>query len=67
MYPNFEAERARQKITLEDISTILGKTVANWSSKLRGDTVLTFDEAIALKRVLGTDLPLEELFEKRDS
>ncbi len=65
MYPNFEAERARAGLTLEDLVKDVGGSVASLSSKLRGVYSLSFADAVALKKALKTNVPLEELFEKR--
>lgn len=65
MYPNFEAERARANLTLEDLTKEIGGTVGSLSNKLRGVYSLSFADAVALKKALKTNVPLEELFEKR--
>lgn len=67
MYPNFEAERARADMTLEDLVKEIGGTIGSLSNKLRGVYNLSFDDAVALKRALKTEIPLEVLFEKRGS
>ena len=67
MYPNFEAERARANLTLEDLTNEIGGTVASLSNKLRGIYALTFADAVALKKAVKTDVPLEFLFEKREA
>ena len=65
MYPNFEAERARADLTLEDLTKEIGGTVASLSNKLRGVYALSFSDAVALKKALKTEIPLEILFAKR--
>lgn len=65
MYPNFNAERARADITLEDIARETNSTVASVSNKLNGIYRLTFDDAVKYKAIVKTDVPLEKLFEKR--
>lgn len=67
MYPNFEAERARANLTLDDLTKKIGGTVGSLSNKLRGVSSLSFSEAVELKKAVGTDVPLEELFSKRES
>ena len=66
MYPNFEAERARAGLTLEDLTCEVGGTISSLSNKLRGVYALTFADAVALKKALKTNVSLEELFEIRD-
>lgn len=68
MYPNFRAERARKKLTLENIVEEMRKkgykiTVSHLSQKLADEYPITLAEAKDLKEIVGTDLPLEVLFE----
>lgn len=62
MYPNVRAEMARRKITLEILATELGRPVPTLSLKLNGKSPLLFEEAVAIKKALGIDMTLEELF-----
>lgn len=62
MYPNFEGEKAKKKFTLEPIATYLGITTSTLSQKLNGKYRLTLDEAVKIKKFIGSDLPLEILF-----
>lgn len=69
MFPNFEAEKARKGLTLEKISAEMekrgcGRTVTTLSQKLNGQYPITLNEAKALKAIVGTDLPIEVLFEE---
>lgn len=66
MYPNVEAERARRKITLAMIASDprIDCTVSTMSMKLTGKAPLTLKEAVAIKDILDSDLPLEELFKE---
>ena len=69
MYDNVRVEMARKKLTLEDIVSRLREngskmTVANLSLKLNGKCRLTFGDALAIKKAIGTNLILEELFEE---
>jgi len=66
MYPNLRAELARRNLTLDDVRVCLGKeSVSAVSSKMRGVSPFTFDEAIKIKNdLLKTDIPLEILFER---
>lgn len=68
MYPNFRAETARKKLTLERIVEELRKrgykiSVSHLSQKLAGKYPITLKEAKDLKEIIETDLPIEELFE----
>ena len=66
MFPNVKAERARKNITLEMIATDprINCTVSTLSLKLNGEAPLKWSEAVAIKDILGSDLPLEVLFEE---
>jgi hypothetical protein len=72
MYPNLKAEFARKNLTLADVVAELRKkgmkmTIGTLSTKMNKKNkklTFSFDEAVALKQILNTDLPLEELFEE---
>ena len=68
MYPNLKAEMARKGITLEKLAEELEKkgfarTIPTLSVKLSGKSIITLEEAKAIKEVLDVDIPIEELFE----
>lgn len=64
MYPNARAEMARRKITLEILAEKSGKSVSVWSQKLNGKVVITVAEAKEFKKIVGTDISIDELFEE---
>ena len=66
MYPNIEALRAKNKITLEILAhdERINCTVSTMSQKLNGKAPLSFKEALAIKDILKSDMPLEELFKE---
>lgn len=66
MYPNLRAEMARKNKTLNDLKHLVGKgnRAATLSQKINGQFPFKLDECEAIKRELGTDLPLEVLFDK---
>ena len=67
MFPNLRAEMARKRITNQEIAKkCLGVRLSTVSSKMHGKSDFTFREAIAIKKYLGVDTPLEELFYKED-
>lgn len=71
MYDNVRVEMARKKLTLEDIVSKMREngskiTVANLSLKLNKKCGLKFDDAVAIKKAIGSDLPLEVLFEEAE-
>ena len=68
MYPNVEAEKARTKTTLAIMANDprIHCTVSTLSLKLTGKAPLSFKEAVAIKDILNSDLPLEELFKEAE-
>lgn len=66
MYPIFEGERARNKVTLQMIADDprVDYTVSTISLKLNGKAPLTFNDAVTFKDVIKSDLPLEELYKE---
>lgn len=63
MYKNVKAEMSRRGIILENLAEALGLTVSTVSQKLNGKYPITLTEAKVIKKRLGVDIPLEELFE----
>lgn len=69
MYPNFNAEYARKGLTLEKLSSEMEargckRSVPTLSMKLNSKYALTLTEAKVLKEIVGTDLPLDILFDE---
>ena len=64
MYKNAKAEMVRVGLRLEDVATLMDMNISSLSQKLNGKRPLTLDEAKLFKKVVKTDLPLEELFEE---
>ena len=62
MFNNLKAEMARKNLTVADLSESTGIRYQTLAGKLRGDSVLTVDEALKIKSALGVDMPFEELF-----
>lgn len=63
MYPNLRAEMARKKMTGAELAKAIGVNTGTFSQKFNGKTDFGLVEARAIKAVLGTDLPIEVLFE----
>lgn len=64
MYKNAKAEMVRQGLRLEDVASIMGKTISTISLKLNGKYPFTLNEAKQFKEIVKSDLPLEILFEE---
>ena len=63
MYNNVKAELARKNMTMVDLSNKTGIRYQTLADKIRGDSILTVEEARKIKKALEVDMPLEELFE----
>lgn len=63
-YPEVKSEMKHKKITLAMIASDprVDCTVSTLSQKLNGKYLLTFGEAVAIKAILQSELPLEDLF-----
>ena len=64
MYPNIRAEMARNGINGVVLAELAHIPYATLTSKMTGKTDWKLSEAIAVKRAIGTAIPLEELFKK---
>lgn len=62
MYYILERELKRSKITREQLAKMIGISISTVSEKLNGRTAFKLDECQKIKKVLGTPLPLDELF-----
>lgn len=73
MYPNLKAEIARSGLTYKEIiergkkDGRLDCTVSTLSLKINGKAEFTFNESMALRDIIGTDLSLDELYEKKEA
>ena len=66
IYPNLKAEMARKGVTQKSLTLMLGwSCVSKLSRKLNGISPVSLDEAVAIKKVLDVDVPLEMLFEEK--
>lgn len=67
MYPNLKAEMVRRRISQKDLLTSLNERgikmcYTTLSFKLNGKQGFLFREAVAIKDILQSELPLEVLF-----
>lgn len=72
MYPEFKGEYVKKDFTLEKISEELrkrgyGTTTSHLSQLLNGVYPITLKMAKDLKDIIGSDLPLEKLFEVKET
>lgn len=66
MYRNVKAEIYRRGMTLTKFAERLGIKVARLSNMLSGKVKISLDDAVMIKKALGTDMPLEKLFERTE-
>lgn len=68
MYPTLKKEMRSHGVTLSQIARDprINKTVSTISLKLSGRYNLTYAEAITIKEIIGSDLPLEKLFDRAE-
>lgn len=64
MYQNLRAEIARAGLSHAEIADRAGISPCTFSARMTGKRDWTFDEACRLKKLLGTKMPLEVLFER---
>lgn len=62
MFPNLEAEMARNKITQANLADILNVTPTTMSFKLSGRSSLSLKECVEIKRKVFPDKSLDYLF-----
>lgn len=67
MYPNIKAEMARKNMSIVDLSNETGIRYQTLSEKLRGNYQITVGEAVLIKKALRVNIPIEKLFERRET
>lgn len=66
MYPNLEAELKRRNLKRSDLAKCIGCTPSTVSLKMLNKGDFTFSEIMKIKKWLGVNMPLEELFASND-
>ena len=67
MFPNLEAEMARNKVTQVKLAEILGITPTTLSFKMNGKSTLSLKECVEIKRKAFPDKTLDYLFAKDET
>lgn len=62
MYPVLERELKSRKMSKRNLAESLYMDHSGLARKIRGYSKLTVEEAIAIKKAIVSDLPIEELF-----
>ena len=63
MFKNIERLIFEKELKKRDVAKEIGLSYNQFLLKLKGDYYFTLDEALGLKRVLETDMPIEVLFD----
>lgn len=66
MFRVLEGKLREKSITREKLATQLGLSVATVSSKMNGRSAFTLPEACEIRRLLQTELTIEDLFATSD-
>lgn len=66
MYPNLRAEMARKNVTLSWLADQIKMHVSTLSEKMNGKANFSLDEAKKIKKALGVDLSIDDLFYKEE-
>ena len=64
MYPNLKAELARVGMTMKDLAKAINMPYSTLVDKASGRSEFTFQEAVDIRKAIGCDIPLDELFKK---
>lgn len=67
MFPNLRAELARKNLNLGNFAKIIGMAEPSINKKMNGRHEFKLDEMLNIKKCLGVDMPLDELFKKYDT
>lgn len=62
VYPILDAELNRQQLTYATLAKLLNRPATTITQKLNGTLRIDKETALAIKEILGVDIPLEELF-----
>lgn len=63
IFPNVAQLMLKRKMGVEDLAKKAGMNINTLSRKLRGSQDLWLEEAMSIRRALGTKMTLDELFE----
>ena len=63
MYSNLILEMLIHNVTVKDLSDQLCISEYDLIRKLKNELIITCNEAVTIKQIIGSELPLEDLFE----
>lgn len=64
MYPNLKAELARVSMTMKDLAKAIDMPYSTLVDKVAGRSEFTVGEAFAIRKAIGCDISIDELFKK---
>lgn len=66
MYPNLRAEMARAGLTITNLAQLMDVSIPTLSNKLNGKKDFSLKDAFKIKKILRTDVSIDELFKKEE-
>jgi transcriptional regulator with XRE-family HTH domain len=66
MFPNLDAEMARQKMTRTELAKRINKTPTTLSLKLNGKAPITLNECVEIKEAINPQLSIDYLFDTEE-
>ena len=66
MFKYLRAEMVRVDVNVEKLAEMIGMSIGALYARLSGKVPFTIDEAVAIKKALGVDIPIEELFATKE-
>ncbi|QIW18559.1 XRE family transcriptional regulator [Bacillus thuringiensis] len=67
MLYNLKAEMIRHNITVTQIANCIGKDEKTVRNKLKGNSAITFPEAVKIQRDFFSDFPMKYLFSDKEA
>ena len=67
IYPNVVAEMARNYVSVADVADEIDYSESSVYKMPRGRTRIPLETAVAIKKAIGSEMPLEELFRTEEA
>lgn len=69
MFPNLKSEMTRFDVSVDNLSVVLGRDPVNIRARLKGETALTYGEAVKIRdyfnSTFGTKFTIDYLFSEK--
>lgn len=66
IFMNLAVEMLQKNMTYKELAELCGLANATLRRKIHGDSYWLLEECIAVKKALGSDLPIETMFERKE-